>query len=628
MIHHCIADRLPEQETLTMAFTGLIRLRKRPYVGRPNTQRSPGRPRRSFLPRLERLEDRTVPSRLTVLNTLDSGAGSLRDAINHASSGETIVFAPSLDGQSISLTSGALAISKSLDIEGPGASLLAISGNDASRVFEISTNQPLGSIAVTIANLTITHGKGNGMDEGGGGILNVSSALTVAHDVFSYNRAVGGSPDNAAPGGAIDNRETAPNANGSGVGPPLSIIDCLFTGNQAIARNGGLGQGGALLNGGTTLIIGSTFTDNQSMGSDGGKVDNHIGPFIGTGEGGAIHNDSVLTIVDSTFTGNRAMGGSGGVGVKPFSLYGVDYAEGGVIFNDGAGTLTVSGSTFVDNEAIGGSNATGADGGLGFFGMAQGGAIDNLNVATITNCTFDHNKAQGGSGNRAGTGANLFGVGAGEGGAIDNLATATDGYIGSGTLTVSNCNFTANQAVGGMGNSGFEAGDAFGGGVSNGLSAAATISTSTFTGNQAIGAAGAVGGNGADARGGGIANSLGATLTLSNCTLTNNQAVGGAGGAGSNGGNGFGGGVFNDGPSSAPYAGTPPTLTALGSTITDDQATGGAAGSGGSAGQGVGGGAYFAAGGTVCLDAYTLANLLGNTASTSNNDIFGSYTIC
>jgi hypothetical protein len=599
-------------------------------IARTCQKQRPADRRRSFVPRLECLEDRSLLSTLTVLNNLDSGAGSLRAAITAAKSGDTIVFAPSIDGQTITLTGGALAIAKSLDIEGPGASSLAISGNDASRVFEISQsgNQPVGSIAVTIDNLTITHGNGNGMDEGGGGILNISSALTVAHDVFAYNRAVGGSPDNAAAGGAIDNRETPPNANGLGVGPPLRIIDCLFTGNQAIARNGGLGQGAALLNGGTTVIIGSTFTDNESVGADGGKVDNAIGSFIGTGEGGAIHNDAVLTIAGCTFSGNRAMGGSGGAGNKPLSLYGLDYAEGGAIFNDGAGTLTVSGSTFSCNEAIGGSNATGADGGLGFLGMAQGGAIDNLNVATITNCAFDHNEAQGGSGNRAGRGVTLFGVGAAEGGAIDNLATATDGYIGSGTLNVTNCTFTANQALGGANNSGAEAGDAFGGGLSNGLSATASLVDCAFTGNQAIGAAGSVGGNGSDAHGGAISNILGASLTLTDCVLTNNLVVGGAGGAGANGGNGFGGGVFNQGPSSAPYAGTPPTLTITGTTITGNQATGGGAGSGGSAGQGIGGGADFAPGGTVCLDAFTQAHVTNNHASTSDDDLFGVFTPC
>src|SRR3954447_24114469 len=92
--------------------------------------------RHRFRPRLEGLEDRTVLSTLTVTNNHDGGAGSLRAAIKAANSGDTIVFAPSLDGQTITLTSGELAISKSLDIEGPGADKLAVSGNNAVRVFD------------------------------------------------------------------------------------------------------------------------------------------------------------------------------------------------------------------------------------------------------------------------------------------------------------------------------------------------------------------------------------------------------------------------------------------------------------------------------------------------------------
>ena len=62
--------------------------------------------------------------------------------------------------------------------------------------------------------------------------------------------------------------------------------------------------------------------------------------------------------------------------------------------------------------------------------------------------------------------------------------------------------------------------------------------------------------------------------------------------------------------------------------MTANSASGGAAGSGGSAGQGMGGGVYFASGGVVCLDAYTVAEIFGNTASTSNKDLFGVYAIC
>src|SRR5207244_5070616 len=139
--------------------------------------RSPGKRSRSFRPRLESLEDRTVLSTLTVSNTLDSGKGSLRDAIKKANSGDTIVFDSSLNGQTITLTSSELAISKSLDIEGPGASRLAVSGNNASRVFDISQNQK--PVAVTIAGLTIENGLASSSPAvgAGGGILNVSSTL-------------------------------------------------------------------------------------------------------------------------------------------------------------------------------------------------------------------------------------------------------------------------------------------------------------------------------------------------------------------------------------------------------------------------------------------------------------------
>jgi hypothetical protein len=88
-------------------------------AGRGTPRRSQARP--SARPRLEVLEDRLAPASFTVTNNADSGAGSLRaavDAANLATGSSTITFAPSLAGQKITLTSGELAISQSMTITG------------------------------------------------------------------------------------------------------------------------------------------------------------------------------------------------------------------------------------------------------------------------------------------------------------------------------------------------------------------------------------------------------------------------------------------------------------------------------------------------------------------------------
>jgi hypothetical protein len=91
---------------------------------------------------------------ITVTNTNDSGAGSLRQAIASAASGDTITFAPSVTGPII-LTSGELPIATSLEIDGPSGGRQAIDGNKSSRVFEISAGA-----TVTLANLQIQNGVG------------------------------------------------------------------------------------------------------------------------------------------------------------------------------------------------------------------------------------------------------------------------------------------------------------------------------------------------------------------------------------------------------------------------------------------------------------------------------------
>jgi hypothetical protein len=529
--------------------------------------RNPSRRRQSFAPRLEILESRNLLSTLTVLNNLDNGAGSLRDVIAHSDHGDTIVFDPGLNGRTITLTSDQLTITKSLNIEGPGADVLAVSGNDTNRVFAIEEG-----VTVTIAGLTITHGRAVGSN-GGGGILNVGSALSLVNTIFSNNRQIGSNADaTSMGGGAIYNRN----------GGVLTVSASSFIGNQSVGREGTFGEGGAIWNQASATITDSTFTGNRALGGDGGRVSGGA-VIIGGANGGAIFNQTAaahLTVVNTIFSGNEATGGSGGSGGKGASAYFVGIGTGGAITNGDHATLVVSGCTFTDNRAIGGSNITGGASGQARIGNAHGGGLANLvgAVATVTSTTFDHNEALGGSNNGGGGGSIIFSRGAG--GAIANVNAASLSADVS-TLTVSDSTFADNRALGGAG-----------------------------------GSAGAVAGAGA---GGGIASLFGAMTTVTGSTFTGNQAIGGVGAVGANGGDGFGGGLYNDGRS---------TLELSGSTITNNQTIGGEAGAGGSAGSGVGGGLYLALGGTACLDEFTIAHIFGNDASTSDDDLFGGYTIC
>ena len=154
-------------------------LKSCPQQSRPSQRQrrsKPALPRQRTVLRLEALEDRAVPT-LTVTNLSDTGVagdGSLRGEIAAANAADTITFQTGLSG-TITLTGGELLLNKNLTITGPGASSLTVSGNNASRVFDISN-----SATVTLAGLTIAKGSVTGHDDtgtpitsyGGGGILN------------------------------------------------------------------------------------------------------------------------------------------------------------------------------------------------------------------------------------------------------------------------------------------------------------------------------------------------------------------------------------------------------------------------------------------------------------------------
>jgi len=107
----------------------------------------------------------TVNSQQTryVLFNTDSGDGSLREAVERAEDGDTILFVPELEDDTIVLASEILLDSISLVIDG-GENNITISGDSICRIFNI---QLLTSDILTIKNLTFT----KGFAYSGGGIL-------------------------------------------------------------------------------------------------------------------------------------------------------------------------------------------------------------------------------------------------------------------------------------------------------------------------------------------------------------------------------------------------------------------------------------------------------------------------
>src|SRR4051812_48878130 len=220
------------------------------------------RSRQSAVPtrlRVGRLEDRTVPSTFTVGNLADSGPGSLRGAVTAANANpgvDVVRFAPGLRG-TVVLTSGELGVTDDLRIDAPGADRLAVSGNDAGRVFNIAAG-----VEASIDGLTVTHGHGLLR---GGGILNAGT-LTLSHAVVSDNVVVG------LPGAVM-------------------AVDAF---------------GGGILNRGTLAVDHTTFVHNRSVGGDG----NPGGPGS-TGLGGALMSvgsaaaPATATVSHCTFLDNQ-----------------------------------------------------------------------------------------------------------------------------------------------------------------------------------------------------------------------------------------------------------------------------------------------------------------------------------
>jgi adhesin HecA-like repeat protein len=175
----------------------------------------------------------------TVNSAGNDGAGSLRDALERAQDGDTIVLA----GQTITLETPLDPINKSLTILGNGATLTQ-SG------FTASTASQLLYIGSATAEVSINrlHFKGGRVTNQGGAIYNAGN-LTLESCIFSDNQAtlVGGY------GGAVYT---------TGTGSALTVTGCTFYGNKATGTSS---WGGAVYKAsGTLTLAGNIFWGNTA----------------------------------------------------------------------------------------------------------------------------------------------------------------------------------------------------------------------------------------------------------------------------------------------------------------------------------------------------------------------------
>ncbi|MEW4491085.1 right-handed parallel beta-helix repeat-containing protein [Thalassoglobus sp. JC818] len=336
----------------------------------------------------ELLEDRIVLSAFTVTTLADSGAGSLRDAIDQANSNpgnDSIEFDASLSGE-ITLSSGELTLSDTsgdITISGRGASQLTISGNGNSRVFNIESG-----VFANISGLTIS----NGQAEKGGGISN-SGTLTLNNTIISGNTAT------TNYGGGILNEGN------------MNVVNSTLSGNSvSVAYGYSVGGGAAIFNSGALSILSSTLSGNTAHSLNGGGVYNAsrasltitgstFSGNVADGGGGAIFNTDVVQLINSTLTGNSANFGGG-----------IDSSD---------GELTITNSTISGNTA----NAEDFGGAINYSGTLI------MNNSILANSTNGLDLSHGGAIHSSSGSNNL--VENGDIGGLSNTITGQDPMLGS-----------------------------------------------------------------------------------------------------------------------------------------------------------------------------------------------------
>ncbi len=382
---------------------------------------------------------------ITVTTTADKGPGSLREAIAKANSGATIRFADNLANKTITLTSGQISISKNVTIDASDVSNLSISGNNATRIFNV--NQANTNIALRNLTLKDAYIKN---DFGGAVHTTDDVKLTVDNCQFRDNVSRGG--------GAIFVRDRC----------TLNVNNSTFDGNDGTS-NGNEVSGGAIgtLHKCNINVKGSTFTNNK-----------------GVNGGGIFAIFSNLNVEDSKFLNNEVFsdklksGSYGGAG-------GAIAIDGGSIPNDKRFYSrpeegdSVGGTIRIANTRIEGNKADKEAGGLYLFGYPQDKVI-------VEDSTIIDNHTSNGKGGGLRVGPTQLTL---RDTTIAKNTAKTQGgglwYNGESPVNIINATFSGNQAL--------DKNNGKGGGIySEQWKSTTNLVNSTFANNFAGSEAGAI----------------------------------------------------------------------------------------------------------------------------------------
>ncbi|MBN4001094.1 choice-of-anchor Q domain-containing protein [Nostoc sp. LPT] len=260
-----------------------------------------------------------------VININDNGEGSLRQAIENANAfagTDTVSFAGTVYtdafADTISLVSGELSITDDVIIQGTGAKNLTVSGNNTSRVFNISGTQT----DATIDAIAIIDGNA-GTANGGAILVNDGNTLNLTNSKLSNNKA--------ARGGALSN------------------VGRTTVTNSTIDSNQSLIGGGGIYNFNTITINDSTLSNNLASTNGGAFATVNIATVSNStisgnaanSSGGGITNSALLILNSSTIANNTADADNDSAG------------DGGGVIKLG-GTVTASNTIIATNKDLGG----------------------------------------------------------------------------------------------------------------------------------------------------------------------------------------------------------------------------------------------------------------------------------